>query len=248
MPELLCCQRTSSPESLDEAGYAICEAVLPQGAVVLLQNEIARLAALPSRSGGIRNAAEKSSVIRDLAAEGPPAHLARTVLGSSARSVKVTIFDKTSAANWKVPSHQDLTIAVRARREAEGFGPWTVKDGVPHVQPPVEILAGMLVVRVHLDDTTVENGALRVIPGSHLRGRLSSDEISRLRKEAGEVVCLVPEGGAMLMRPLLLHASSAARRARHRRVIHIEYAAINLPFGLAWASPSTFTGTRNGNP
>lgn len=222
------------PAGFAEAGYAIAEAVLPQGTVATLQDEIARLAPSPIRIGGIRNAAEKSSIIRDLAAEGPPAHLARAILGNAARPVKVTVFDKTPAANWKVPWHQDLTIAVRERREAEGFGPWTVKDGIPHVQPPVEILAGMLAVRIHLDDTTAENGALRVIPGSHLRGRLSQDGISRLRDESGEVVCSVPEGGALLMRPLILHASSAARTAGHRRVIHIEYAAACLPFGLEW--------------
>ena len=39
----------------------------------------------------------------------------------------------------------------------------------------------------------------------------------------------------MAMRPLLLHASSAAREGRHRRVVHIEYAASPLPFGLDWA-------------
>jgi ectoine hydroxylase-related dioxygenase (phytanoyl-CoA dioxygenase family) len=223
----------AASEALAEAGYTIAEAVLPQSTVTALQEEIARLAS-PNRTGGIRNAAEKSSIVRDLAAEGPPAYLARSVLGSAARPVKVTVFDKTSAANWKVPWHQDLTIAVCERREAEGFGPWTIKDGVPHVQPPIEILAGMLAVRVHLDDTTAENGALRMIPGSHLRGRLSQEEVSRLRDEVGEVVCIVPEGGALLMRPLILHASSAAGTARHRRVIHIEYAAACLPFGLEW--------------
>src|SRR5688572_28118694 len=120
-------------EALCASGYTIAEAVLPRSTVTALQDEIARLTSL-TRAGGIRNAAEKSSIIRDLAAEGPPSHLARAILGNAARPVKVTVFDKTPAANWKVPWHQDLTIAVRERRKAEGFGPWTVKDGIPHVQ------------------------------------------------------------------------------------------------------------------
>jgi len=221
-------------EALAEAGYAIIETILSEDLVAILRDEISRLALPSSRTGGIRNAAEKSSILRDFASGGPPALLARSVLGSAARPVKVTVFDKTPGANWKVPWHQDLTIAVRERRETEGFGPWTVKDGVPHVQPPVEILAGMLAVRVHLDETSAENGALRVIPGSHRLGRLSQDEVSRLRDEVDEVICAIPEGGALLMRPLLLHASPAALRAGHRRVIHIEYSASELPFGLAW--------------
>ncbi|HTG33248.1 MAG TPA: phytanoyl-CoA dioxygenase family protein [Thermoanaerobaculia bacterium] len=220
---------------LAEAGYAMEEGVLSAESVALLREEISRLVPSRNRAGGFRNAAGKSAVLRSLSDDGPPALLARALLGSSARPVKVTVFDKTPAANWKVPWHQDLTIAVRERRDAEGFGPWTVKDGVPHVQPPVEILSGMLSIRVHLDDTPESNGALRVIPGSHLLGRLSGSEASSLKDTLGEAVCAVSQGGMMAMRPLLLHASSAAREGRHRRVIHIEYAAAPLPFGLDWA-------------
>lgn len=219
---------------LAETGYVIEEGALSAESVALLREEISRLVPSGHHAGGLRNAARKSAVLRSLANDGPPALLARAFLGSSARPVKVTVFDKTPAANWKVPWHQDLTIAIRERRDAEGFGPWTVKDGVPHVQPPVEILSEMLSIRVHLDDTPESNGALRVIPGSHLLGRLSGSEASSLKDTLGEAVCAVSQGGMMAMRPLLLHASSAAREGRHRRVIHTEYAAVLLPFGLEW--------------
>lgn len=227
--------RSGMLQALAEDGYAVEDSVLCGETVDLLRDEIARLAGPRPRIGGIRNAAGKSAVLRDVVAGGPPGVLARGILGSSARAVKVTVFDKTPDANWKVPWHQDLTIAVRCKEEVEGFGPWSVKDGIPHVQPPMEILAQMLSVRVHLDDTPAENGALRVVPGSHLSGRLSREEISRLRCERGEAVCAVPEGGAMLMRPLLLHASSPTQKGGRRRVIHIEYAVHDLPFGLEWA-------------
>jgi hypothetical protein len=46
----------------------------------------------------------------------------------------------------------------------------------------------------------------------------------------------VAEGGVMLMRPLLLHASSKCRTGAHRRVLHIEYAGCDLPSGLQWAT------------
>jgi hypothetical protein len=149
-------------------------------------------------------------------------------------AVRGLLFNKVAEANWAVPWHQDLTIAVRERREAPGFGPWSVKDGVVHVQPPDTVMAGMLSVRIHLDDTSAANGALRVIPGSHTQGRLSAEEIGRWTTSREPVKIEAPAGSVFLMRPHLLHASSAAESPGQRRVIHIEYAGDDLPFGLEW--------------
>jgi ectoine hydroxylase-related dioxygenase (phytanoyl-CoA dioxygenase family) len=160
--------------------------------------------------------------------------LVRTVLGPLARAVRGLLFDKTPDANWLVPWHQDLTIAVRARADAPGYGPWTVKAGVPHVRPPIAVLERMLTVRVHLDDGDASNGPLRVVPGSHASGRLDARETRAWLDRAGPVACLVPRGGVLLMRPLLLHASSPADSPGHRRVIHLEYAADPLPGGVEW--------------
>jgi hypothetical protein len=217
----------------EEHGYAVISDVLPRDKVDLLREEFARLAP-PSRTGGVRSLGQKSEIIQEFAVAGVPGILAKEVLGSVARPVKITGFDKNPRSNWKVPWHQDLTIAVREKRRAEGFGPWSIKDGTPHVQPPADILSRMLTVRVHLDDTPADNGALRVIPGSHRLGRIAPSDISGLKARLGEVVCPVGEGGVMLMKPLLLHASSVAHKSLSRRVVHIEYAGFDLPFGLQW--------------
>jgi ectoine hydroxylase-related dioxygenase (phytanoyl-CoA dioxygenase family) len=129
--------------------------------------------------------------------------------------------------------HQDLTIAVRERRDVDGFGSWTVKAGVLHVQPPADIMSGILAIRLHLDESELDNGPLRVIAGSHLEGRLSAEQIGNWKKE-NAVICTVPKGGALLMRPLLLHTSSACAIPKSRRVIHLEFAATDLPHGLEW--------------
>ncbi len=129
---------------LERNGFSVAQATLSKNEIVLLRDELARLAPSEDRKGGIRSLGLKSDAIRVLAVEGLPAALAREVLGSEARPVKITAFDKTPQANWKVPWHQDLTIAVREKREVEGFGPWSLKDGIPHVQPPVEILSRMV--------------------------------------------------------------------------------------------------------
>jgi hypothetical protein len=148
--------------------------------------------------------------------------------------VRAIYFDKSPEANWLVPWHQDLTLALRNRKEVPGFGPWSVKDGVPHVQPPVECLEKMLTIRLHFDDTDESNGALRVLPGSHRLGRLSASHIQELRAEKSDCLCTAAKGDALLMRPLLLHASGRSTTPRHRRILHIEYAAFTLPPGLQW--------------
>lgn len=169
--------------------------------------------------------------------------LARPILGAGAFPVRGLYFDKRREANWKVPWHQDISVAVRHRRDAPGFGPWSVKAGVVHVQPPLSVLKRMLTVRLHLDKCDSEHGPLRVLPGSHECGVLKADEIRQFRATTEEAHCLVGRGGAVVMRPLLLHASSEATGAGHRRVVHLEYAAEQLPGGIEWREPGMLTGS-----
>ena len=169
-----------------------------------------------------------------LARSAPLLDLVGPHLSAPPLPVRAIYFDKSPEANWLVSWHQDLTLALAARVEHPGFGPWSLKDGVPHVQPPVEMLAQMLTVRLHLDAADETNGALRVLPGSHRLGRLSAERIQLLRGEGPEVLCAATVGDALLMRPLLLHASGRSTSPRHRRVLHLEYAAFPLPPALQW--------------
>lgn len=155
------------------------------------------------------------------------------ILSPGAFAVRAILFDKTPEANWTVPWHQDRSIAVERRIDVPGFGPWSEKAGVVHVQPPIEVLRSMVTVRIHLDACDDSNGPLRVVPGTH-RTLLSAAEVESIVATRDAVRCCVPSGGAVVMRPLILHASSPATRAGHRRTIHIEYAADELPGGLRW--------------
>jgi len=167
--------------------------------------------------------------------------LVRPHVPETPQPVRAIYFDKSPDANWLVTWHQDLTLAVKSRAEVEGFGPWSIKDGVPHVQPPAEFLEKMLTVRLHLDDADETNGALRVLPGSHRIGRLSSDKIQALRTQQADYLCAASVGDAMLMRPLLLHASGRSTSNKHRRILHIEYAGFALPSELQWHEANTCT-------
>jgi len=148
--------------------------------------------------------------------------------------VRALYFDKSEESNWGVSWHQDLTIAVAERVEVAGFSAWSVKEGIPHVQPPVNFLKQMLTIRLHLDDADDTNGALRVLPGSHRQGRLNEARIEEWRSTGTEHLCVAAAGDALLIRPLLLHASSRSTSTGHRRVLHIEYAGFALPEALRW--------------
>ena len=221
-------------------GFALLPAVLDAAAVCGL------IDALPHESEGqsvrrrgqrvyaLRNLLRLVPAARRLAASPAVRSLVEPVVGRRARVVRGLLFDKTPDANWKIAWHQDLSIAVKHRIDVPGFVPWSVKAGVQHVQPPVDVLENMLTLRLHLADCGPENGPLNVLPGSHAAGVLKPAEIELWRTGHAPVPCHVRSGGAMLMRPLLLHASSSSTRAGHRRVIHLEFAASDLPGGLEW--------------
>lgn len=213
---------------IERHGFCICPAVL----------SVAECAAIIEELGPVARAGRRGLLslpeIARIAHSPKLMELTRRWVPSPPRPVRAIFFDKSPETNWLVAWHQDLTIAVRERRETPGFGPWSIKEGVPHVQPPVECLQRMITVRLHLDDADETNGALRVLPGSQAEGRLSAEQIRQWREAVPEVTCCVSAGGALLMRPLLLHASGRSQSPRHRRVLHLEYAAFDLPAGLEW--------------
>lgn len=213
---------------LKEQGFAVVPRVLQPSEPQWL------IDALGPVSGAGKRGVLNIPMVEQLASSARLLALIRPHLPSEPRPVRSIYFDKSPNSNWLVAWHQDLTLAVRARIHIAGFGPWSTKDGVPHVQPPIELLEQMLTIRLHLDQCDQSNGALRVLPGSHLLGRLSFERIQELRGQRSEVLCSAFAGDALLMRPLLLHASSRSQRNRHRRVLHIEYAAFSLPEPLQW--------------
>ncbi len=214
--------------NIEQHGFSFAHAVLSA-------DEIRQLVSLlgPVSSAGRRGLLALPAVA-ELARSARVLELIRPHLPSEPFPVRAIYFDKSPEKNWLVPWHQDLTLALRARAEAPGFGPWSVKDGIPHVQPPIELLQQMLTVRLHLDDADENNGALRVLPASHRFGRLDALQIQALRDEHADFLCAASAGDALLMCPLLLHASSRSNCDRHRRILHIEYASFALPSGLEW--------------
>jgi ectoine hydroxylase-related dioxygenase (phytanoyl-CoA dioxygenase family) len=162
--------------------------------------------------------------------------IARRALGDGAIPFRATLFDKSALANWLVVWHQDTALPLELRNDSTELGPWSLKTGVLYAHAPAWALARVLALRISLDASTSDNGPLRVIPCSHLGGVLSDDEILELARAREIVEALVPCGGVLAMRPLLVHSSSKARGDEPRRVLHIEYAdALDLKPGLRLA-------------
>lgn len=145
--------------------------------------------------------------------------------------IKSIYFDKPEQSNWFVSYHQDLTISVDKRIDVDGFCNWTLKQGQFAVQPPLTFLQKSFTLRIHLDDTDEHNGALKVIPGSHLNGIQRPEDVNK----DTEVMCAVPKGGVMIMRPLIMHSSNRTTNNNRRRVVHIEFCNQELPEQLQWS-------------
>lgn len=158
----------------------------------------------------------------------------RPALPLDAVAVQCTYFEKTRGQNWLVPLHQDLGIPVMERVDHPAWSGWSMKEGGLFVQPPLEVLQQLLAVRIHLDACGLDDGPLRVVSGSHRIGRLSSRDALLERDRQGETVCTVERGAALLMKPLILHASSKASGHSRRRVLHFLFGAAVLPHGLRW--------------
>lgn len=156
----------------------------------------------------------------------PPGHVA----------VQCTFFEKSAGRNWLVALHQDLSIPVAGRVEAAGLRGWSEKEGMQFVQAPAETLEQMIAVRVHLDSCGEDDGPLRLVPGSHAKGVLTDDQARSLRAGSGELACVAEQGAVLLMRPLLLHASSKGSGASKRRVLHFVFGPRALPHGLRWGT------------
>jgi ectoine hydroxylase-related dioxygenase (phytanoyl-CoA dioxygenase family) len=222
--------------SVADDGYAIIPQVVASEEIHRLLSDLERSAAHRSRAG-VRRLMSTPAVER-LANDHRMLGIARSVIGNDAFPFKTTLFDKSTDTNWLVTWHQDTALPLREKREIPGWGPWSNKEGIMYAHAPATALERIVALRLHLDNSIQANGPLRVIPGSHLQGILSERQVETIVGKVEPVTCLVGQGGVIVMRPLIIHASSKFQSGKSRRVLHIEYATANTvppPLRLAIA-------------
>jgi ectoine hydroxylase-related dioxygenase (phytanoyl-CoA dioxygenase family) len=197
--------------------------VLGRGEIDALAKELSQTK-VPRSRAGVRHAM-KLPAVATVARDSRLLEIAQKILRSEAFPFRATLFDKSPTANWLVVWHQDTALPLRERKETPGWGPWSVKDEINYAHAPASALSQVLALRVHLDNSTIKNGPLRVLPRTHTLGVLTDDELHELSNSTTAVDCLTPSGGVLAMRPLIVHASSKSQSDSPRRVLHIEYAS-----------------------
>ncbi|MED5547502.1 MAG: phytanoyl-CoA dioxygenase [Pseudomonadota bacterium] len=155
--------------------------------------------------------------------------------GRPMQPVRAVLFDKRADRNWAPGWHQDRTIAVRARHDVPGYGPWSVKQGICHVEPPFALIEAMMTLRIHLDPVDGGNAPLRIACGSHRWGRVPVADVERRVAGSAQAICLAEVGDVWFYRTPILHASDPADgRATGRRVLQVDYCGQGLPAPLEW--------------
>lgn len=218
---------------LDTDGFATISQVLTQG-------ECDRLLSLPFEldpaSAGSRCLLQQPWC-RDLVARLRAHPQIAALLPEDAVAVQCTYFEKSLSRNWLVPIHQDLSITVAARVDHPALRGWSEKEGSLYVQPPAELLEQLVAIRLHLDPCTEADGPLQFIAGSHTQGRIGAEQAAHWRCSQPVATSTLGRGDALLMRPLVLHASSKASGTSLRRVLHFVFGPATLPYGLRWQNP-----------
>jgi ectoine hydroxylase-related dioxygenase (phytanoyl-CoA dioxygenase family) len=224
---------------LQQEGYAIIDRVFSEEEVAGIIQAINNI---DTSGAAFRKTSDLYAIrrfIKEVPAIGPLLFNCRLqaivnqLFGTDYFLVKSIYFDKPGQSNWFVAYHQDLTISVDQKMQVQGYEQWTVKNDQFAVQPPVPLLENIFTIRIHLDDTDENNGALKIVPGSHCKGIYRPETIDWSKEK--EVICNVPRGGVMIMQPLLLHASNRTVNNNKRRVIHLEFSNQLLPNELQWA-------------
>jgi len=214
----------------DARGFLVRADVLSEPGCAAVDAELAAL--------GVRGAGTRELLVfgwvQDLAQQLRENPVVSSLLRNADCAVQCTYFAKSQSRNWLVALHQDLSIPVRRRVADCPCAGWSEKEGTWFCQPPTELLSNMVAIRVHLDDSTEQNGPLRVVPGTHRLGRIAPQEALEHRRRFGEASCTVARRGIVAMRPLLLHASSKSIGSVPRRVLHFAFGPALLPWGLQW--------------
>lgn len=169
-----------------------------------------------------------------LARDGSLSSLLDEIISREAKPVRAVLFDKSPASNWALGWHQDRTICVNERHDVAGYGPFTLKSGLVHVEPPFDLIERMVTLRIHLDPVADDNAPLLVARGSHRFGKIPHGRIEQTIAGCDTIACLAQPGDVWAYATPIVHASKRSRSLSRRRVLQVDYSCDNLPGRLKW--------------
>ncbi len=230
---------------IEENGFSLIDKVLSQDKVDEIREQVrdsfsTSSSSVRHRDGevyAVRNGLELFPQARKLWQTDRIKEILCQVLGPDYGLVRGLFFDKPPDQTWALPWHKDLLIAVKEETvsseliEQGLYSRPRMRIGVPHTEPPLEVLQSMLTLRFHLDDMTPDNGPLEVLPDSHHTGKkmkIETFDPLQLHCHAGDVLA---------MSPLLVHCSGSSNpeTTQHRRILHLEFAARKaMPGNVQW--------------
>jgi ectoine hydroxylase-related dioxygenase (phytanoyl-CoA dioxygenase family) len=202
--------------ALDEDGFLILPSFMGEMLLAQLREAVGRLFAEEGDAAGaefkqepgcrrLANLIDKAEVFREIVALPRLLAYVRHVLGPE---VKLSSLNARSAepGAGAQPLHADMAAVADER------GPWVCNT------------VWML------DDFTADNGALRVVPGSHCLRRLPQDALADPSGDhPGQVVVTGSSGTVVVVNAHAWHAGTANRTPHSRTAVHAFYCRRDRP-------------------
>jgi ectoine hydroxylase-related dioxygenase (phytanoyl-CoA dioxygenase family) len=154
----------------------------------------------------LANLVDKGEVFREAIASAPILKLVESVLGPDFKLSSLNVRSAPPHSNSLQPLHVDMGLLPDQRGYAVCNTVWM------------------------LDDFTEENGALRVVPGSHRFGKRPQDVLHDLNAVHPEEILVTGRAGTVVvMNAHLWHGGTANRTATERRALHGFYCRRDIP-------------------
>jgi ectoine hydroxylase-related dioxygenase (phytanoyl-CoA dioxygenase family) len=208
---------TAEMRHLDEAGYLVVKDFMDAGLLERLRQRIEELFQLEGESAGrefkrepgcrrLANLVDKGDIFREVIVLPRLLEYVRYVLGPSIKLSSLHARSVEPHSQRGQPLHADMGAV------ADECGPWVCNT------------------LWMLDDFTADNGALRLVPGSHRLGRLPADCLADpLADHPDQILITGSAGSIVVVNAHTWHAGTANRTGRPRTALHAFYCRRDKP-------------------
>ncbi len=204
-------------QQLDEAGFLVLPGFMPGELLARLRQRLEQLFAEEGERAGhefkpepgcrrLANLVDKGQVFREVIVHPVVLQFVRHVLGSDVKLSSLNARSVNPHGCGAQPLHADMSAV------ADDRGYWVCNT------------VWML------DDYTPDNGALRIVPGSHRRRQLPGDALADpCADHPDQVLVTGAAGSVVVLNAHAWHAGTANRTSRPRTALHAFYCRRDRP-------------------